>query len=83
MNEHAVQLALQLVLERMRQVVREELALRATPPDPLNFCLSTTRRRWRRLEVDAGRSANRGLLDLRRAAHAPCCPTELEQLLLP
>lgn len=83
-NEDAVQFALQLVLERMRQVVREELALRATPPDPLQLLsLDDAVALAGVSKSTLGRWANRGLLRIsgvRRTRRV--VRRELEQLLL-
>jgi|SRR6516162_9119564 len=83
-NEDAVQLPLQLVLERMRQVVREELALRTAPPDPLQLLsLDDAAALAGVSKSTLGRWAHRGLLRIsgvRRTRRV--VRRELEQLLL-
>jgi DNA-binding MurR/RpiR family transcriptional regulator len=83
-NEDAVQLALQLILERMRQVVREELSLRATAPDPVQLLsLDDAAALAGVSKSTLGRWASRGLLKIsgvRRTRRV--VRRELEQLLL-
>lgn len=82
--DDAVRLALQLVLERMRQVVREELALRPTPPDHLQFLsLDEAAALAGVSKSTLGRWANRGLLRIagvRRTRRL--LRSDLQQLLL-